>query len=113
MNDKILFQDPHMKTQSLTTLLIATLVSAWVQSVVKKTIEAMQYAYKKTDQGRKTSGLAPSEIAICYNLTNEADAQNELRLAADYATASIGDEFGLTQKSIDGNTVTLKFTRKK
>ena len=47
-----------------------------------------------------------------YNISNEVDTNRELKLAVAYATASIGGRFGPTEKSVTGNPVTLKFTRK-
>jgi hypothetical protein len=72
----------------------------------------MHHAYTYSKQVGGTWGLAPSEVTVVYNISNEKGAHEDLTLAAATATASLGGAFGLTQKSVTGNTITLKFTRK-
>ena len=91
---------------------IPAVIQFTLHEAVEQTVDAMKYAYDRSNQYGGTWGLAPSEVTIVYNISNEVDTSRELKLAAAYATASIGGGFGLTEKSVTGNTVTLKFTRK-
>ena len=85
---------------------------ATLYDAVTQTVYAMRHAYDLSKQEGGTWGLAPSEVTVVYNVSNELDANQQLTLAAASATASLGGAFGLTEKAVSGNTITLKFTRK-
>jgi len=53
-------------------------------------------------------GRAPSEVTIVYNVSNEVDREPAADAGAASATASPGGAFGLTEKAVSGNTITLK-----
>lgn len=81
-----------------------------LQSAVTQTVDAMRDAYVRSKSYGGTWGLLPSEVTIVYNVSDEKDANQKLTLGASYPPVTLGGELGLTQKSMSGNTVTLKFT---
>jgi len=109
-----------MKVQSYVVLLVAVLMSSCastrepitLEAAVAQTVQAMKDAYNSSQQAGGTWGPAPSEVTIVYNISNEVGTNKQLTLAAATATASLGGAFGLTEKAVTGNTITLKFTRK-
>jgi hypothetical protein len=76
-------------------------------------VDALKYAYNQTGNGSKTWGLKPAEVTLVYNISNTRAADGSL--AVDSAVPSlpvrIGAKFGLTDTTVRGNTVTLRFTQ--
>jgi hypothetical protein len=84
-----------------------------LMEAVKDSVDALTYAYNKTGEGKKTWGLKPAEVTLVYNISNTRAADGSI--AVDSAVPSlpvtIGAKLGLTDTTVRGNTVTLRFTQ--
>ena len=97
-----------MKIQSyLISLLVAGLMSSCASSrnpitlhqAVIQTVDAMKDAYDRSKQYGGTWGLAPSQVTIVYNVSNEVDASQQLTLAAATVALTVnrrGSEAGFS-----------------
>jgi len=84
-----------------------------LMEAVKGSVDALTYAYNKTGEGKETWGLKPAEVTLVYNISNTRAADQSIALAsaAPSLPVSIGAKLGLTDTTVRGNTITLRFTQ--
>jgi hypothetical protein len=84
-----------------------------LQEAVVDSVKALTYAYNHTGRGKETWGLKPAEVTLVYNISNTKASEKGITLAsaAPSLPVSIGAKLGLTDTTVRGNTVTLRFTQ--
>ena len=84
-----------------------------LKEAVIASVDALTYAYNKTGKGKETWGLKPAEVTLVYNISNTRAGEQSIALAsaAPSLPVSIGAKLGLTDTTVRGNTVTLRFTQ--
>jgi hypothetical protein len=71
----------------------------------------MEIAAAGAKRNRTSWGLLPSEVTLTYNVTGVRDASGKIKLGVELPPATIGGEFGLSEKTETGNQIVMKFTR--
>jgi hypothetical protein len=82
-----------------------------LQKAVEDSVKALKYAADAAHTYHGSWGLKPAEVTLTYNISNETDANEALKIGASYPPVTIGGEFGLAKKTQTGNTVVMKFTQ--